>query len=140
MASTEQQSPDYSGERSDIPRNGDRLRLVFLPDTDDDLPMAHRYRELVSLVVADQGGAAYCSEARLQLIRRFASGAVLAEALEARLVTGEKVDISEHALLSSTLVRLGQRIGIDRRAKHITPNLTDYLEVPKANAAPDVDD
>jgi hypothetical protein len=43
----------------------------------------------------------------MQLIRRFASGAVLAEALEARLARGENVDISEYALLSSTLdVRL----------------------------------
>ena len=46
----------------------------------------------------------------MQLIRRFASGAVLAEELEARLVRGEQVDIAEHALLSSTLVRLAQRI------------------------------
>ena len=64
----------------------------------------------------------------MQLIRRFASGAVLAEELEARLARGEPVDIAEHALLSSTLVRLAQRIGIDRRAKNITPALRDYLE------------
>ena len=64
----------------------------------------------------------------MQLIRRFASGAVLAEELEARLARGEPVDIAEHALLSSTLVRLAQRIGLDRRAKNVTPALRDYLE------------
>ena len=71
-------------------------------------------------------------ETRMQLIRRFASGAVLAEALEARLVKGEQVDIAEHALLSSTLVRLAQRIGINRVAKDVSPTLGDYLHDPSA--------
>ena len=66
----------------------------------------------------------------MQLISRFASGAVLAEALEARLANGEEVDISEHAQLSSTLVRLAQRIGINRVAKNITPSLSDILRGP----------
>jgi hypothetical protein len=35
-----------------------------------------------------------------------------------------------HALLCSTLTRLAQRIGIDRRAKNITPSLGDYLRSP----------
>jgi hypothetical protein len=30
--------------------------------------------------------------------------------------------------LTSTLVRIAQRIGIDRRAKHIVPDLRDYIE------------
>ena len=60
-------------------------------------------------------GPTRCSETRMQLIRRFASGAVLAEALEARLANGEEVDISEHAQLSSTLVRLAQRSGHQSR-------------------------
>ena len=64
----------------------------------------------------------------MQLIRRFASGAVLAEELEARLARGEPVNIAEHALLSSTLVRLAHRIGLERRAKNVTPALRDYLE------------
>ena len=68
----------------------------------------------------------------MQLIRRFASGAVLAEALEARLVTGEQVDIAEHALLSSTLVRLAQRIGINRVVKDLTPSLSEYLTPQEA--------
>jgi hypothetical protein len=31
-------------------------------------------------------------------------------------------------LLCSTLVRIAQRIGIDRRSKNITPSVRDYLE------------
>lgn len=76
---------------------------------------------------SDQGGVDRCSETRMQLIRRFASGAVLAEELEARLARGENVDISEYALLSSTLVRLANRIGIERVARDISPTLSDIL-------------
>ena len=83
-------------------------------------------------IAIDQGGADRCSETRMQLIRRFASGAVLAEALEARLARGEPVDIAEHALLSSTLVRLAQRIGINRVVKDLTPSLSEYLTPQEA--------
>jgi len=57
---------------------------------------------------------------------------VLAEELEARLARGEPVDIAEHALLSSTLVRLAQRIGLERRARNITPSLSEYLTPQEA--------
>jgi hypothetical protein len=65
--------------------------------------------------------------ARLQLVRRFAATAVQAEQIEASLVNGQQINIQEHSLLASTLVRLAQRIGIDRRSKLIGPTLSDYL-------------
>jgi hypothetical protein len=52
---------------------------------------------------------------------------VLAEQVEAKLANGEQVDIQQHATLSSTLVRLAQRIGIDRAALDVTPSLTSTL-------------
>jgi antitoxin (DNA-binding transcriptional repressor) of toxin-antitoxin stability system len=61
------------------------------------------------------------------LIRRFAAAAVLAEQLEARIARGEEITLTDHALLCSSLVRLAQRIGIGRRARDVTPSLSDYL-------------
>ncbi len=64
----------------------------------------------------------------MQLIRRFAASAVLAEAMEARLVSGEAIDIAEHSQLSSTLVRLASRIGLERVPKDVTPaTLNEYM-------------
>jgi hypothetical protein len=100
----------------------------WLPNTDQRSSIARRYRDLVAQIAVDQGGFSELSETRLQLIRRFASAAVMAEALEARLANGEEVDVAELALLSSTLVRLSSRIGLDRRTKNITPTLAQYLE------------
>jgi hypothetical protein len=90
--------------------------------------LARRYRDITAALVSDQGGLDRMSEARMQLCRRFAAQAVQAEALEARLVGGEEVRIEEHALISSTLVRLASRLGIDRRIGKIVPDLGDYLE------------
>ena len=88
---------------------------------------ARRYRDVLRALMADQGGANHCSESRKQLVRRFAAAAVLAEQLEARLAYGDEIDITAHALLASTLVRIAQCIGIDRPAKNTTPSLREYL-------------
>ena len=68
------------------------------------------------------------SESRVQLIRRFAGVAVLAEETEANLANGKSVDISDYATLCSTLVRISNRVGINRVPKNVTPNVYDYLE------------
>src|SRR5258708_26522825 len=81
--------------------NGTKL----LPDLDGRSAMARRFKDITSAVLTDQGGADQCSESRLQLVRRFAAAAVLAEQMEARLANGEEINIAEHGLLCSTLVR-----------------------------------
>jgi hypothetical protein len=73
------------------------------------------------------GGVENMTEARTQLCRRFAAVAVQAEQMEARLAMGQQIDLNDHALLSSTLVRLASRLGIERTARNITPSLADYL-------------
>jgi len=99
----------------------------LLPNVDGRSLVARRYRDISGAIIIDQGGLDRCSESRLQLIRRFAAAAVLAEQLESRLANGEQVDINEHATLSSTLVRLAAKIGIDRVPKDIGPSLGDLL-------------
>jgi hypothetical protein len=104
----------------------------LLPDVDGRSLLYKRFKEIARLVAADQGGLDALSEARVQLVRRFAATCVMAEQLEANMCNGLPIDINQHTALSGTLVKLGSRIGIDRRAKHITPNLTDYLELQSA--------
>ena len=89
---------------------------------------AKRYKEICSQLIEDQGGEGELSEARLQLVRRFATTCVLAEQLEVRLAVGEKIDVTEHATIVNSLVRIASRIGIDRIPRNITPSLRDYLD------------
>jgi hypothetical protein len=100
----------------------------LLPDIDGRSAIARRFKEITSAVVIDQGGIERLSESRIQLIRRFSAACVLAERMESRLVNDEEIDIQEHSLLCSTLVRIAQRIGINRVPKNVTPHLHDYLE------------
>jgi hypothetical protein len=106
----------------------------ILPGVDGRSQIARRYRDITAALAADMGGAARMSEARGQLVRRFAAAAVMAEEMEARLANGEPIDIAQHALLASTLVRLASRIGIDRVPKDVTPTLSQYLEAKQAAA------
>ena len=99
----------------------------LLPNVDGRTIIYRRFRDIASQVASDQGGLEELSEARLQLIRRFSAACVLAEQMEAALARGEEIDVERHALLCSTLTRLAQRIGIDRRARNITPSLSQYL-------------
>jgi hypothetical protein len=100
----------------------------LLHDIDGRSLIARRYRDITNQIIVDRGGIDNCSESRIQLIRRFAAAAVLAEQMEAQLVRGEPIDIVQHALLCSTLTRLTNRIGCDRVAKNITPTLDEYLK------------
>jgi hypothetical protein len=100
-----------------------------LPDVDGRSIVARRFRDIVSAMIADYGGADQCSEARIQLIRRFAAAAVLAEQMEAALARGLSINVQQHALLCSTLVRVARQIGIKRVPRSVTPALADYLEL-----------
>jgi hypothetical protein len=100
----------------------------ILPDVDGRSLIARRFRDITLAIVNDQGGTGELSEARQQLIRRFAAAAVLAEQLEAKLANGEAIDIAEHALLCSTMVRCARQIGINRIPKDVTPTLEQYIQ------------
>jgi hypothetical protein len=101
---------------------------ALLPGIDGRSAAARRFRDIVAALAGDQGGVEHMSEARLQLVRRFAAAAVLAEQLEARLTNGEPINITEHALLCSTLCRVSNRIGLRRIPKNITPTLAEILD------------
>jgi hypothetical protein len=126
-------APNSSADPRPVERSRSKQRsrttngTALLPDVDGRSVIARRLKDITSAILADQGGAEQCSESRLQLVRRFAAAAVLAEQMESRLANGEQIDVQEYALLCSTLTRLAQRIGIERRAKDVTPNLSEYL-------------
>jgi hypothetical protein len=105
-----------------------------LPGVDNRLVIARRYRDLLSELVADMGGLETMTQARMQLCRRFAALSVQAESMEAKLAQGEQISLTDHSLISSTLCRLASRLGIERRAKQITP-LADYLAIKASPAA-----
>jgi hypothetical protein len=114
-------------------------QLHFLREVDGRTKLAKRFKEICRAIARDQGGDERLSEARIQFIRRFAAAAVLAEQMESKLASGEEIDVHTHALLCSSLVRLAQRIGLNRVPKKITPTLSDYLADANQNQSSDED-
>jgi hypothetical protein len=99
----------------------------ILPAVDGRSIVARRYRDIAAAILIDQGGLDQCSESGLQLIRRFAACCCLAEELESKLANGQEISVERHALLCSTLTRLASKLGLERRAKDISPTLSDYF-------------
>jgi hypothetical protein len=91
-----------------------------LPNVDGRSAVARRYRDISAAILSDQGGESVCSETRQQLIRRFSAAAVIAEQMEAALANGKDIDVPAHCQLTSTMVRVAHRIGVDRIPKDIT--------------------
>ena len=112
----------------------------LLPGLDGRSATARRFRDLVNAFVADMGGLDRCSEVRLGLVRRLAATTVQAEMLEARMVNGDTIDIATLCTLASTTVRLSQRLGLERRARNVTPSVGQYLAARTAPDAPDAEE
>src|SRR3984893_3781455 len=84
-------APNSSPDPAPVERRSSKQRsrmtngTALLPDIDGRSAIARRLKDITSAILADQGGADQCSQSRLQLVRRFAAAAVLAEQLESRL-------------------------------------------------------
>ena len=88
--------------------------------------MMRRYKEILGQVLLDLGGDA--SEAQTIIARRAATLAVWCEASEADMANGQQLDIATYTTATNALRRLLADLGLERRAKSITPTLHDYLD------------
>jgi len=97
-------------------------------------PVARRFRDLVHNVTSDIGLPDEITETQRQLIRRIASLSVWCESQEAKMADGEEIDIDEFGRTSNSLRRLCESIGLERRARDVTPPLAEVLR--RVNEAP----
>lgn len=102
-------------------------KVAALLAGDGRLPLPRLYRDIITGIALDLGGADRLSTVKLALIRRFAGLVILAEHYESDLLQGKKVDLSVLSHIDLTLTRLASRIGLDRTAKTV-PTLKDYIE------------
>ena len=119
---------------SDIDRDArDKIRLGYerMPFAVDGRgSLAKRFKEIAGQLMVDQGKD--LPAVRLQLVKRFVGCCVLCETIEGQVAAGETVGVSEYSALINSLVRLANRIGLDRIPKNVTPSLDDYLRVEAA--------
>jgi hypothetical protein len=120
--------PLPSRQRSAV-TNGRRLFV----DGDGNSAWSRRFRDLAAQHAADLGGADTLSEAQSSLIRRVAAIEVELERQEGRMSLGEGVDLDAYTRAAGHLRRLLETLGIERRARDVTPpSLRDYLANKRA--------
>jgi hypothetical protein len=115
-------SPRYRRAFARASTRAQRSRVTnnsaLLPNTDGRLAISRRFKDIASQIISDHGHDV--SETTLQLIRRFAECACLAELEAAKLMRGEPISVPEICQLVSTMTRVAARIGCDRVPVDIT--------------------
>ena len=106
---------------------------VFLDGVDGRGTLARRYRDILAQLVSDLGGDP--SEAQAIIARRAATLAVWCEQCEADMASGKPIDIGEFTTATNALRRLLSDLGLERRARDITPTLNEYLQARNGRPA-----
>lgn len=96
-----------------------------LPGVDGRTGPARRYKELVANMAADLGGD--LPTAKQAVVNRAATLIVWAEKAEAEFANSGELDTATYTTAINSLRRLLADIGLDRRAKDITPTLSEYI-------------
>jgi len=87
---------------------------------------AKLFDRLIRDIEIDLGGRDQLSTIELALIEAFAGAAVTLQHLNTQLALGQEIDLSQHAQAVSAMVRVAGRLGLQRRAREITPDPLDY--------------
>jgi hypothetical protein len=103
--------------------NGRRLFV----DGDANSAWSRRYRDLIIGHVNDLGGHDALSQSQISLIKRASAIELELEQMEGKLSQGLPVDIEKFTRAASHLRRLLESLGLERRARDVTPNLATYL-------------
>jgi hypothetical protein len=117
------------------PKDPQRSRITngsaLLPGVDGRSPWVRRAKDLIREHLADLGGFDNVSAAERSIVRRAATLTVELERLEAKFaLAGEAAsvdDLNAYQRAANSLRRLLESIGLQRRAKDVTPSLSEYL-------------
>ena len=90
-----------------------------------------RFKELCADLVDHLDGDVTAPQ--LAIIRRAAALAVWCEEQEAAQASGGDLDIAAYSAATNTLRRLLADLGLERRARDVTPSLQDYIKGRAAN-------
>jgi hypothetical protein len=103
---------------------------AILNDADGRSRWVRRLRDLVGLHITDLGGPDNVSEAERSILRRASTIEVELEMLEETFAAGNGAapnDLLRYSTLSNTMRRLFEAVGLRRRPRDITPDLSEYL-------------
>lgn len=97
--------------------------------------MARRYRDVLNELISDLGGDP--SGAQSAIARRASALCVVCEQAEAEMVAGGVLDLAEFTTAANSLRRLLSDLGLERRAKDISPSLASYIALKSTQRTQD---
>jgi hypothetical protein len=129
-------SPMQTGNAADPPQKaGGKLRLLTLGHLDGRTAAARRARELIEAIELDLGGSDHLSEGSRQLVQRAAVLGTFIESCEVQWLGGVAVDLADYLAAINSQRRVLATIGLERRAREVTPSVNDYLAADEETSA-----
>jgi len=106
---------------------GKRVKLKSLADLDRRTAAAKSAFDLRDRIISDLGGADRLSAMQCELIDSVALLGAAIKDMGASYLSGRPVDLAECATLMNAQRRLLADLGLDRKTRDITPDLSDYV-------------
>jgi hypothetical protein len=113
---------------------------LFVSKVDGRSLWARRLRDLIEIHLADLGGPDNVSAAERSITRRASTLEVELERLEAKFATDGEAsapDLDLYQRTAGNLRRLLEALGLQRRARDVTPTLEQYVALRAAQKAQD---
>jgi hypothetical protein len=126
--------PDASAKPVKRRRDKKRTRpqLLTRDQLDGRTNAAKVFDRLVADIEADMGGRDQLSTIEAELVEAFVGAAVMMNNLNTRLALGQEIDLSEHALSASSMVRIASRLGLQRRQRNVNELSLDEINAEYA--------
>ena len=117
-------SPKKKARRK--PHRSTRPQLLTRDQLDGRTNAAKVFDGLVVDIEGDLGGREQLSTIQRALVEAFAGTCLALYQLNTKLVLGEQIDLAQHAQAVSAMVRVASRLGLQRRAREVTPDPLTY--------------
>lgn len=105
-----------------------KVQLRTLRDLDRRTTAARAALELRNSIIADLGGDNSLSTMKRAIVDSAATLGAMLEDMAAAYLAGDGADLSLYATLANAQRRLMADLGLERRAKDVTPDLHAYLK------------
>ena len=110
-----------------------KVRLLTRQNLDGRTKARKQFDAIAQGIADDIKGSGELSTIQLHLVEAFAGCAIIINAINAQLLSGGAIDVTEHSQAASTLVRLASRLGLHRRMRDAN-DLTEHIARLEADA------
>jgi hypothetical protein len=129
MMAAMETAPEMAGHATlKATRSGrSKVQLLTRDHLDGRTRARKQFDAIADGVANDLGGPDQLSVIQKHLIEAFAGSAVVLQGINARMLLGEPIDVLEQCQAASIMVRLAQRIGLDRVPRDVGPDLGELM-------------